>query len=253
MEIGGKDEPTDEALDATALLGHVRPRGWRPFVAVKYAQTLDGRIATAAGDSKWISGREERRLSHALRAACDAVMIGVGTVTSDDPQLTVRLVPGASPTRVVLDSTLRIPDHAKVLDDAAWTVVITTDRSPPARRRELQARGVGVPVVGRSSAGVDLSAALRWLHGAGAASVLVEGGGAVITSLLSAGLVDRLIVSVAPTVIGSGREAVGDLGITRVSDGFHLDDRRVHHIGDDLVGSGDVTAGGPGGSSPAGS
>ena len=121
--------------DAMTLLGPIRPPAGRPFVALKYAQTLDGRIATATGDSKWISGEPERQMSHALRAACDSVMVGIGTVTTDDPQLTVRMVPGASPRRVVLDTRLRIPDTATVLLPDAPTTIITTELSPP--RAEL--------------------------------------------------------------------------------------------------------------------
>ena len=103
------------AVDASALLGEVRAAEVRPYVVLKFAQTLDGRIATSAGDAKWISGEAERRISHALRAACDAVLICVGTVMTDDPLLTVRLVAGASPQRVVLDSTLRLPPTAQIL------------------------------------------------------------------------------------------------------------------------------------------
>src|SRR3954469_16218841 len=145
-----------EPFDVTALLGTAVALATRPYVTLKYAQTLDGRIATRTGDSKWISSAPERRLSHALRAACDAVMVGVGTATTDDPQLTVRLVSGSSPVRVVLDSRLRIRDDARILEDEAPTIVITTDQSTLQRRRALKARGLGVRVVPADARGVDL-------------------------------------------------------------------------------------------------
>jgi 3,4-dihydroxy 2-butanone 4-phosphate synthase/GTP cyclohydrolase II len=239
-------EQEGRALDATALLGAVAPRHDRPYVVLKYAQTLDGRIATRSGDSKWISGDEERRLSHALRGSCDAVLVGVGTVLTDDPRLTVRMVPGASPIRVVLDSTLRMPPDARVLDGSAWTVAMTTARSRPARRLELKRQGVAVPVLAPGPGGVDLSGALRWLEENGIESLLVEGGARVITSMLAAGVVDRLIVSVAPTVIGSGTEAVGDLGVRSVATGLRLTDRSVHRVGRDLLISGAVASPGNG-------
>lgn len=124
-------------LDVRRLLGEVTTHPDRPHVVLKYAQTLDGRIATAGGDSKWISGDAERTVSHALRAACDGVLVGIGTVLRDDPQLTVRMVPGASPVRVVLDSALRVPTAARILDADASTIVLTTDRSPAGRRAAL--------------------------------------------------------------------------------------------------------------------
>ena len=106
-----------EATNVTPLLGHSLAPTWRPYVVLKYAQTVDGRIATRRGDAKWISGEAERRISHALRAMCQPVLVGVGTATIDDPQLTVRMVLGTSPVRAVLYSTLRIPPNARVLDE----------------------------------------------------------------------------------------------------------------------------------------
>jgi 3,4-dihydroxy 2-butanone 4-phosphate synthase/GTP cyclohydrolase II len=228
------------ALDVSALLGDVRPGPDRPFVVLKYAQSVDGRIATAAGAAEWISGEAERRVTHAMRASCDAILVGVNTVLVDDPQLTVRLTPGASPRRVILDSTLRIPDTARVLDAEAATTIITTKRSDPARRDEFRGRGVAIEVVPGTSAGVDLAAAFAALRRAGTESVLVEGGAGVITSILAAGVVDRLVVAVAPLVLGAGIEAVGPLGVARVADGVKLVNRTIHTADDDLLLAWDV-------------
>jgi 3,4-dihydroxy 2-butanone 4-phosphate synthase/GTP cyclohydrolase II len=227
-------EPT-APLDVFDLLGTVQPREDRPYVLLKYAQTLDGRIATRSGDSKWISGEAERRVSHALRAACDAVLVGAGTVRQDDPQLTVRLVPGATPMRVVLDSRLRSPSTAKVFGHDAATVVFTTAAADVGRGAQLRAAGVAVREVAAGAGGVDLAAVFVHLRQTGVESLMVEGGAAVITSVLAAGLADRLVVSVSPTVIGAGIEAVGDLGVGRVSDGIRLTNRSVCLTGEDVL------------------
>jgi 3,4-dihydroxy 2-butanone 4-phosphate synthase/GTP cyclohydrolase II len=226
--------------DAMDLLGEVRARADRPYVVLKYAQSLDGRIATATGDSKWISGEPERQVSHALRAACDAVLVGAGTAVGDDPELTVRLVSGASPTRVVLDSTLRLPLSANVFRPEAATLVLTTERSDVARRDELRERGIQVAVVADEDGKVDLAAALTRLRELGMESVLVEGGAQVITGLLARRLVDRMIVAIAPVVLGSGTEAVEHLDVTRVSDGIQLVNRLVVPVGEDVLLAWDV-------------
>jgi 3,4-dihydroxy 2-butanone 4-phosphate synthase/GTP cyclohydrolase II len=233
--VGSSPGAADGPIDAMALLGEVRARSDRPYVVLKYAQSLDGRIATATGDSKWISGETERRLSHALRAACDAVLVGVGTTIVDDPELTVRMVPGASPMRVVLDTTSRLPLDAKVIASDAATTVITTERSTPARRAELRARGVRVEVVAEREGRVDLRSALATLRATGTESLLVEGGSTVITALLAADLVDRLIVAVAPVILGAGTQAVNGLGIDRVVDGVRLANRSIVPTGEDVV------------------
>jgi 3,4-dihydroxy 2-butanone 4-phosphate synthase/GTP cyclohydrolase II len=237
-EAVGRD--VTQAVDASELMGAVVPRSDRPYVVLKYAQTLDGRIATSTGDARWISGEDERRISHTLRAACDAVLVGIGTVLADDPQLTVRMVPGASPLRVVLDSTLRVPDDAKVLDHEAPTLVVTTDRSSPARRRMLEERQVRVRVVPGGPEGVDVASALAVLRAEGVASLLVEGGAKVITSLLAGAFADRIVIGVAPKIIGRGTEAVGPLGVIRIHDGIRLTNRSVHMTADDILLAWDV-------------
>lgn len=226
--------------DVSSLLGKVVTSQARPYVILKYAQSLDGRIATTSGDSKWISGEDERRISHALRAACDAVLVGVGTVLNDDPQLTVRHVPGTSPLRVVLDSTLRTPLHANVIDDTAPTLILASERADPVKKQSLRERGVAVRVVRECEGALHLPSALRELRSQGVASLLVEGGAKVITSMLETNLVDRLIVSVAPRIIGAGREAVGDLRTQKVVEGLRLRRRTVHLAGDDVLLAWDV-------------
>ena len=229
-----------QAFDATALLGEVGSPVDRPYVVLKYAQTLDGRIAASSGDSKWISGPQERRVSHALRAASDAVLVGAGTAVADDPLLTVRMVPGASPIRVVLDSTLRVPLDAQVFGPDAATVILTSERSSPDRRAALRLRGVKVEVVREAPDGIDLAAGLARLRSLGIRCVLVEGGSRVITSALREQLADRVVVAVAPLLLGKGTDAVGDLGASLVQDGLRLVNRTVHQLGPDLVVAGDL-------------
>ena len=158
----------------------------------------------------------------------------------DDPQLTVRMVPGVSPIRVILDSALRVPGNAGVFDGSAATVVLTSARSSPEYRAALRRQGVRVEVVPAVPDGVDLVDGMARLLALGIRSVLVEGGARVITSLLRAGLVDRAVVSVAPILLGKGIEAVGDLGRRRVADGLQLANQTVHAVGADVLISGDL-------------
>lgn len=231
------------ARDVGELLGPVRAPIARPYVVLKYAQSLDGRIATRTGDAKWISGEEERTVSHSLRARCDGILVGSGTIVNDDPQLTVRMVHGVSPVRVIVDSRLRSRLGAQVFDDAASTVVMTTSASDASKRRLLRDRGVGVWVLPGNGHGVDLVAGLAMLRRFGLESLLVEGGAGVITSLLSLHVVDRLVVSVAPRLLGAGLEAVGDLGTQRVSEGLFLGDPIVRMVGRDVLIAGDIVQG----------
>jgi diaminohydroxyphosphoribosylaminopyrimidine deaminase/5-amino-6-(5-phosphoribosylamino)uracil reductase len=209
-----------------------------PTVTVSYAQTLDGRLATANGSSRWISSPDSLRFAHALRAEHDAVAVGAGTACNDDPRLTVRLVPGDDPLRVVVDSTLRIPLSAAVLADGAaeGTVLAVTDKVPNERCEEAEALGATVLRVPADASGrVDLGTLLSGLGSLGVRSVMVEGGAALITSFLCERLVDRLVVCVAPKILGRGIEAVGDLGIRDLTDSLTLADTSVTPYGVDLV------------------
>ena len=210
----------------------------RPDVTVSYAQTLDGRLATADGSSQWISSPESLRFAHILRAKHEAIMVGAGTACRDDPRLTVRLVPGKDPIRVVVDSTLRTPLTAAVLAHgaAAGTVLAVTERAPTDRCAEATHLGATVLRLPVETEGrVDLKALLSELYASGVRSVLVEGGAALITSLLCNRLVDRLAVCVAPKILGSGIEAVGDLGICELNDSLALVDTSIIPYGVDVV------------------
>ena len=210
-----------------------------PFVTVKFAQTLDGRIATATGDSQWISGPSSLKLAHKLRREHDAIMVGIGTVLRDDPLLTVRLVNGRDPLRVILDSSLRLPAGARVLAGGAArnTLVITTDAANRDRTAEIESLGAEVLKLesAASRAGVDVRKALENLGGRGISSVLVEGGAATVTSLLAARLVDRLVIAIAPKIIGRGIDAIGDLGIEHLKDALSFSSFKTRKLGPDTI------------------
>ena len=210
----------------------------RPGITVSYAQTLDGRLATSDGNSRWISGPDSLRFAHALRAEHDAIVVGAGTACTDDPSLTVRHVPGDDPLRVVVDSTLRTPLTAAVLADGAakGTVLAVTERAPEDRCEDALSLGATVLRLPKNSAGrVDLGILMKELHGFGVRSVMVEGGAALITALLRDRLVDRLAVCVAPKILGRGIEAVGDLGICDLTDSLALADTTITPYGADTV------------------
>ncbi len=210
----------------------------RPLVTISYAQTLDGRLAARNGSSQWISCSISLEFAHNLRAQHDAIMVGAGTVCVDNPRLTVRLVPGRNPLRVVVDSTLRTPLSAAILVDgaASGTLLATTERATAERCEMLRRLGATVLVLPSDAEGhVDLQQLLAALYARGIRSVMVEGGATLITALLRARLADRLAICVAPKILGAGIEAVGDLGIGALADALVLRDLSVERCGDDLV------------------
>jgi len=209
-----------------------------PFITLKYAQTLDGRIATATGHSRWISSPESRRYTHRLRNAHDAILVGLGTVLLDDPELTVRLVKGRNPLRIVLDSRLRIPLESRILQNQnqAGTMIVTTKKAAKAKSRRLEEMGIELLYTNMTKKGeIDLSDLFLKLGQKGVSSVLVEGGSSIITSVLREGLADKLLVIIAPKIVGKGIEGVGDLGITLMDQALTFHQHKLRKLGQDLL------------------
>jgi diaminohydroxyphosphoribosylaminopyrimidine deaminase / 5-amino-6-(5-phosphoribosylamino)uracil reductase len=216
-----------------------------PFVTGKFAASLDGRTATAAGESRWLTSPEARELAHVLRHQHDAVMVGVNTVRIDDPLLTTRIDGGRSPLRVIVDSALRVPADARVLDQAeARVLVATTERADRARIDELRKRGVDVVVVASAGGRVQLDALLRTLGERDVISVLIEGGATLLGAAFDAAVVDKVVAMLAPRVIGGSAApgAIGGQGVARLAGAGLLRDVTVDRAGPDVVVTG-YTAG----------
>ena len=215
----------------------------RPLVVLKAAATLDGRIATKAGDSKWVTGEAARALVHRWRDECDAVLVGAGTVRADDPALTTRLeapvVPGReprNPTRVVVCGRLRLPSEAKLFEvSAAPTLVLTTDPEP-ALADELARRGVEIVRLPGAQGRVDPEAVVVELGRRGFTSVLVEGGGEIHASFLEAGVVDELRLFLSPKIVGGdGVPVFGPLGTESMQRAWRLEALTIERVGEDWL------------------
>lgn len=232
-----------QPVDVGSLLGTADPPDGRPLVVLKYTQTLDGRIPASAGRFGRGDGEAETLISHALRTTCDAVLVGVGTVLSDDPRLTVRAIPGRSPARVILDPDFRSPLTAAVFTPDALTYVMTTGaHAGRAKRQALAARHIAVRAIQAGPGGLDIRAVLQQLYAEGVRSVIAEGGAHVITSMLAAGVADRVIVSIAPQILGRGTGAVGELLDDRITDVLQLDNQSVHLVGSTVIVAADIGA-----------
>lgn len=199
----------------------------RPTVTLSYAQSLDGSIAARRGEHLALSGDASMVMTHQLRADHDAILVGIGTVLADNPQLTVRLVAGKNPQIVVLDAELRSPIESNVVQNGAW--IIGAWGAQRERRKRLEAAGAEVRLFSAdNNQYLPLTQLLTWLYEKGIRSLMVEGGAQVITSFLRAGLVDRVIVTISPQYVG---------GVHALEESFmaHLSDVRVSQLGSDLV------------------
>ncbi len=217
----------------------------RPFVIAKYAASLDGKIATRTGDSRWITGEQARLRVHEWRDAVDAVAVGANTVLLDDPLLTTRLPDREvrHPLRIVVDSRGRVPLSARCFDPAlpGRTVVAATAAFPAEKRAALAERGIEVLILPADGEGlVHLGALLAELGRREVTSLLVEGGGTLLGAFFRARLVDRVLAFLAPIVIG-GRDAPGPVegeGVERLSEAPRLERVRVERLGEDILLSG---------------
>lgn len=220
----------------------------RPLVIAKAAASLDGKIATRTGESHWITGDQARRWVHRLRHRVDAILVGVGTVLADDPQLTTRLPggQGKDPVRIILDSSLRLPLTARVLSlrSPAPTWVVCTEAAPEAKRAAVQSLGAEIITIPAQDHRVELAALLAILGERRIQSVLVEGGAEVHGAFFDANLVDKFHLFLAPTFIG-GQKAPGILGgrgIARLVEARPVRDLRIRRIGADILISGYLPA-----------
>lgn len=215
-----------------------------PFVIAKAACSLDGKVATPSGESQWLTGQQARAFGHRLRHACDAILVGVGTVLADDPQLTTRLPgrPGKDPLRVVLDSRLRLPLGARLLhlNSPAPTLIATTEQAPADKRKALQEMGAEVLPLPAEGGRVALLPLLKELGRRQIQSVLLEGGPEILGAFFDQRLVDKFYFFFAPKILG-GKEAypaVAGKGVARLLEAHRVEELRVRRLGPDLLLSG---------------
>jgi diaminohydroxyphosphoribosylaminopyrimidine deaminase/5-amino-6-(5-phosphoribosylamino)uracil reductase len=210
----------------------------KPWVTLKWAQSLDGRIAASGGNSRWISGPQSLKLAHQLRAEHDAVLVGINTILTDNPQLTVRHVRGHNPRRVILDTQLRLQPDAAIFKAGKAPILVATRPYPPAknvaRLEKARAEIIWIPQIGKDE--LDLNALLDELIRRGILYLLVEGGSHVQASFVRQNLFDEIVLVQAPIFLGGdGIPAMGSLGVTKVAEGAELAVKNLHFIGRDIA------------------
>jgi diaminohydroxyphosphoribosylaminopyrimidine deaminase/5-amino-6-(5-phosphoribosylamino)uracil reductase len=216
-------------------------RRGQPFVILKLATSLDGKIATLSGDSQWVSGERARHLVHQLRNQLDAILVGSGTVIADNPQLTCRIAGGRNPRRVILDRRLRVSPSARVfhLPDPEKTLVLTSQKSSASRVRALEGTGAEVLRLPERNGKISWSAILRTLARQGIQSMMIEGGASTAGTALKDQAVDKVMFFYAPKIIGGdGRAMIEGLGVRRVRQSLRVRRLKLSKAGDDIVVSG---------------
>jgi len=207
----------------------------RPFVILKVAMSVDGKIATSTGDSKYITSKEARTYVHQLRSDVDAVMIGLNTLLRDNPELTPRLVKGKDPMKIVVDSSLKIPKSCNLMKDPAKLIIATTSKAPKNAVKKLQQKGINVIVTKSKNGMVELQDLMKQLGKHEITSVMIEGGSQLNSSAIKEGIVDRVLIFTAPKIIGNGIGAIGSLGIKKINNAINLKNPLTRKIGKDLL------------------
>ena len=210
----------------------------KPFVVLKTAMTLDGKIATASGESKWITSDKSRKEVHKLRNELSAIMVGVNTVIKDNPKLTCRIEGGKNPVRIIVDSKLRIPTTSEVVvDNLAKTIVATTELADKEKILALEKLGVKVVITKSKNNRVNLQSLMIELGKIGIDGILLEGGATLSFSALEENIVDKIQVYIAPKIIGGekSKTSIGGQGIKKLSDAIELKDMTVKSISPDLL------------------
>ncbi|MDP6648216.1 MAG: bifunctional diaminohydroxyphosphoribosylaminopyrimidine deaminase/5-amino-6-(5-phosphoribosylamino)uracil reductase RibD [Candidatus Woesearchaeota archaeon] len=216
-----------------AYIKYVRTK--KPFVIMKVAMSVDGKIATKTGNSKYITSRDARMYVHKLRSSVDAIMVGINTVLKDNPRLTPRLFKGKDPLKVVADSKLKIPKNCNLMKEPTQLIVATTNHASKKSITKLQQKGVRV-IVTRSRKGmVDLEDLMKQLGRMEIMSVMIEGGSEINSSAILSGLVDKVYLFAAPKLIGNGLGAIGNLGIRKVNRAINLKHPETRKVGKDLL------------------
>ncbi len=206
----------------------------KPYVTLKYAQSVDGRIAAGAGSSQWISSPQSLKYSHKLRASNDAILIGAGTLRKDDPLLTTRLVKGTNPIRIILSSSGKIPYDKKLFKDKAAPTYVAFSKLSKIKKT----KGVEYLPTENGKDGISLESLLTNLGKIGVMNLLVEGGAGALTSFLKQKQADKIIICIAPMIIGDGIVAIGDLGIKKMADTIKIDNVETISSGPDFIISG---------------
>ncbi|NTW64844.1 MAG: bifunctional diaminohydroxyphosphoribosylaminopyrimidine deaminase/5-amino-6-(5-phosphoribosylamino)uracil reductase RibD, partial [Nitrospirae bacterium] len=234
--VTGVLEPEASRLNE-AFVKHVTKKV--PFVTLKIAQTLDGKIATATGESKWITGKEAREAGHRLRDRNDAILVGINTVLKDNPSLTARIAGGRDPLRVIVDSALRVSLKAKVIaqTSAARTIVATLANSPKDKIKKLQAAGAEIVLVKSDRGRVDLRDLMRKLGSMDIMSVLVEGGAEIHASALRSGIVDKVVLFIAPTLMTGSDSlcSIGGMSPIKLDHAIRMKDVTSRFVGQDIM------------------